>query len=1390
MSRLVSRRLRLALFSTFCVTGLALTDTGGSTVRPEIRAMPRAGIAALSAPSNDDCASAIDVGPLPFTSVPVDITEATPIEADDGFHPCATLGGDRTIWYRFSPLETREYVITTCPDRGAAANTVYDTVLSIFDGSAGCPAPGSIRYACDDPFAGCSTALPGAPYNGFSTITAVLDAGSTYYIVAGHWTGDTGGVTPGFTNMVVHVEPSPAPPNDTCANPTPLTLNQIALGDTTSAADNYRNTFCFSGIGQNFTFAFGRDVVYSFLAPSNGRYSFRYVQDDASAALRSQNPVLYVSHDCPPAFPTNTEVDCIKAANRLIANGPSNGNRSEEIDCVPLTAGEQVYLYFDDAIANDGGPLAVEVTRCVREAEPNDTIAAANPYPGCELRGAANTTADVDFFSLGMPPAGSKVFLGLDGVAANDGDFELRLTNTTDTLGYDDNDGTSWVSANAPIIAGVYADGNPLYARVNKGSLAAQLVPSEPYHLYARIETGVAQAEIDDPSNASYYFGNHVTGGGFVTGVMATQTDQDCFRFVAHAGDEITVFSDNNPSRTPGTITNVWPILRDVVLGPPTATRFTGQVVRNILTASPGTLTGTTPSVTSEFYPYRARYTGTYMVCFNPTTDSANAVNPPASAYPLPYQGSISLNCGPIPAPATRVTDVAISKTANAAGTANTGSLVTYTITTTNLGSDIAEDVRLVDTLPPELVFLQLSADDGFNGNNVFCVSLPAQGEPGGTIDCTNLSLAPGASTTYTLVAQVTNCSGAGHSLANTASITTLSTDPNPSNNSATVALTTTEDGSCQDVLCDGDCFPNACTVNDYCEAGVCVSTPIDCDDHSVCTDDFCDPSAADGAPCHHDPIACLSDGSVCTDDHCDPVLGCLFDPIPGRACNDQSPCTTNDICDAYGQCIGHSQCDDGLPCTDDFADDQNGCACSNPLSFPGSPCDDGDVCTTGETCDGLGGSADHCVPAGVVSCDDGNLCTDDSCDPTAGCVHTNNTAACSDGNACTDNDACSGGACHGVLRNCDDANSCTADSCNPAGAGLCVHDRQALQGQACDDGNACLTGETCDNGQCQGGTLVFCNDGNPCTSDFCQPSVGCVSVNNEAPCDDGNACTVNDTCGGGSCQGGAPVVCTASDQCHVAGTCDPGSGACSNPAAPDGTTCDDGNPGTSGDACQAGVCTGGTVCNPTNDPKTWGWYNSLCTSGGHSGDAITNADAACVAATTGAFSGVTTAAQVCEILSPAHGSNSQADKAEKQLMTLTLNICKQRICPAQGLDATCTSADTVGQARQAADVVQMNPGHTNQQLATAECQSKEINNGRALELNTLGLKREGSSVRLTWEAPLLDDGTGSPAKYKVWRRPAGTVLPFAQMGVTTSTTYLDTIAGSGAWQYNVTSVF
>jgi len=80
----------------------------------------------------------------------------------------------------------------------------------------------------------------------------------------------------------------------------------------------------------------------------------------------------------------------------------------------------------------------------------------------------------------------------------------------------------------------------------------------------------------------------------------------------------------------------------------------------------------------------------------------------------------------------------------------------------------------------------------------------------------------------------------------------------------------------------------------------------------------------------------------------------------------------------------------------------------------------------------------------------------------------------------------------------------------------------------------------------------------------------------NGVACNDGDACTQTDECNGvGTCVGGNPVVCTALDQCHDVGACDNGTGQCSNPVKQNGTGCDDGNTCTIDDQCTGGTCIG-----------------------------------------------------------------------------------------------------------------------------------------------------------------------------------------------------------------------
>jgi hypothetical protein len=113
-----------------------------------------------------------------------------------------------------------------------------------------------------------------------------------------------------------------------------------------------------------------------------------------------------------------------------------------------------------------------------------------------------------------------------------------------------------------------------------------------------------------------------------------------------------------------------------------------------------------------------------------------------------------------------------------------------------------------------------------------------------------------------------------------------------------------------------------------------------------------------------------------------------------------------------------------------------------------------------------------------------------------------------------------------------------------------------------------------------------------------CNPSNGVCSnpnKNNGAVCNDGNGCTQTDTCQNGACQGTNPVTCTALDQCHNPGTCNPANGTCSNPNKNNGTPCNDATYCTQTDTCQSGSCVG--TGNPCSVPACVA--HNQCNTGG-----------------------------------------------------------------------------------------------------------------------------------------------------------------------------------------------
>ncbi|MSQ84050.1 MAG: hypothetical protein EXR77_14400 [Myxococcales bacterium] len=185
------------------------------------------------------------------------------------------------------------------------------------------------------------------------------------------------------------------------------------------------------------------------------------------------------------------------------------------------------------------------------------------------------------------------------------------------------------------------------------------------------------------------------------------------------------------------------------------------------------------------------------------------------------------------------------------------------------------------------------------------------------------------------------------------------------------------------------------------------------------------------------------------------------------------------------GACSSDASCNDNNQCTDDKCQSDGACLWNLKKGL----CDDGNPCTTGEACDFLqckGGTAMD----PKVGCNDANSCTVDSCNTVKGCQHANAAAACDDGNLCTVGEKCEGGACKtatGGLNACDDGKPCTTDQCDLK-TGACLW--FAVTG-ACEDGDLCTVGDTCTSNKCVAGPAKSCADTNPCTQDACDAKTG-----------------------------------------------------------------------------------------------------------------------------------------------------------------------------------------------------------------------------------------------------------------------------------------------------------
>lgn len=164
-----------------------------------------------------------------------------------------------------------------------------------------------------------------------------------------------------------------------------------------------------------------------------------------------------------------------------------------------------------------------------------------------------------------------------------------------------------------------------------------------------------------------------------------------------------------------------------------------------------------------------------------------------------------------------------------------------------------------------------------------------------------------------------------------------------------------------------------------------------------------------------------------------------------------------------------------------------------------------------------------------TVDCNDQNPCTDDACIDFT-CSNTNNSSPCNDNDPCTMDDVCFNGICSGDSLDEDGdeyvSDDCGGNDCDDNNSNVNPGSPEGPVGDpTCSDGldNDCDSFADGLDTACQVCTVQTmqedCDDDNPCTDDDCLNST-CVHTNNTDSCDDGDFCTMNDRCSGGSCSG------------------------------------------------------------------------------------------------------------------------------------------------------------------------------------------------------------------------------------------------------------------------------
>jgi hypothetical protein len=253
------------------------------------------------------------------------------------------------------------------------------------------------------------------------------------------------------------------------------------------------------------------------------------------------------------------------------------------------------------------------------------------------IKNAPGPIQDSDYFSIGTPADGSRLFAIVDGAASNESNFDMRVNNAANTYQFGEFHNDIENGTTSPNIGGLAlaASDGPYAIQVDYLG-TTNTAAHEPYRLVYVIQppssAAIAESEPNDTMAAAT---SHVSN--YFAGIYSSTGDSDWYATAANAGDLLFISVDNDPGRNGNNANGqfeLWDSSGNFVY----ALEDNSAITTNPFVPAVGQ-SATVPVSPSEATIFRAPKTGVYYVRL--FAASVNATGP------NDYLLSIARNCAP-----------------------------------------------------------------------------------------------------------------------------------------------------------------------------------------------------------------------------------------------------------------------------------------------------------------------------------------------------------------------------------------------------------------------------------------------------------------------------------------------------------------------------------------------------------------------------------------------------------------------------------------------------------------------------------------------------------------------------------------------------------------------